>query len=334
MIDLKKGYTIETKNFKKVVVEEKIGEGGQGAVYKVNYDGKTKALKWYSGRKFKSPQKFYANLEKIIKLGKPANTFLWPEDITKHDGTAFGYIMELRPPEYKDFIKILLGKEVFSSTAALVNAAIQITEGFRELHLKGYSYQDLNDGNFFINPVNGNILICDNDNVSEFGKSSGIAGKVRYMAPEIISKNSQPDKYTDRFSLSVVLYLLLTNNHPFEGKAGSPVCMDARHEKKIFVENPVFVWDPDDSSNRPVHDRHTGSIIRWKLLPEYIQDLFIKTFSKDAILIEPSSRIMEKDWLDNFNRMKSEIYMCPCGEEYFLDPEKKNPCPECNLIKE
>ena len=30
----------------------------------------------------------------------------------------------------------------------------------------GYSYQDLNDGNFFINPQSGDVLICDNDNVA------------------------------------------------------------------------------------------------------------------------------------------------------------------------
>jgi DNA-binding helix-hairpin-helix protein with protein kinase domain len=41
----------------------------------------------------------------------------------------------------------------------MVNAALNITAGFRALHNKGYSYQDLNDGNFFINPQNGNVLI-------------------------------------------------------------------------------------------------------------------------------------------------------------------------------
>ena len=35
MLDLDKGYTIQTKGFKKVVVDKKLGEGGQGAVYRV-----------------------------------------------------------------------------------------------------------------------------------------------------------------------------------------------------------------------------------------------------------------------------------------------------------
>lgn len=34
--DLPKGFTIPTRNFKKIRVETKLGEGGQGAVYKVD----------------------------------------------------------------------------------------------------------------------------------------------------------------------------------------------------------------------------------------------------------------------------------------------------------
>ena len=328
MADLPKGKTIQTKNFSKVVVEDKLGEGGQGTVYRVNYDGKPKALKWYSGKKIKSPQKFYANLENNIKKGKPANAFLWPEDITEHDGGAFGYIMDLRPAEYRDFSQFLLGREGFASITAMTNTALHITAGFRELHNKGYSYQDLNDGNFFINPKNGNVLICDNDNVSEYGKNSGIAGKARYMAPEIVAKHAKPDIKTDRFSLSVILFLLWTNNHPLEGKAAYPVAMDAKHEKKIFGENPVFIFDPGDKSNRPVQGLNKGAITRWPFLPVYLQELFIKAFSKE-VMDDPSRRIIEQEWLRTFIRMRSEIYKCPCNEVYFADPVNSNLCPAC-----
>jgi len=329
MADLQKGYTIQTKNLKKVVVDQKLGEGGQGAVYCVDYDGTTKALKWYSGKKLKNPDKFYANLENNIEKGKPTSAFLWPEDITEHDGEAFGYIMDLRPGDYKDFSRFLIGKEGFASITAMTNAALHITAGFRALHLKGYSYQDLNDGNFFINPKDGNVLICDNDNVSEYGKNSGIAGKARYMAPEIVAKHAKPDIKTDRFSLSVVLFLLWTNNHPLEGKAACPVCMDAKHEKKIYGESPVFVFDPDDSSNRPVQGLHKGAITRWPFLPVYLQEEFVKAFSRD-VLMNPANRIIEQEWLRIFIRMRSEIFKCPCGEVYFADPVNPNPCPGCN----
>jgi serine/threonine protein kinase len=328
MADLPNGFCIKTKNMMKITVEQKIGEGGQGAVYQVDYNGKPKALKWYSGKKIKNPDKFYANLENNIKRERPTGAFLWPEDITVKMGGAFGYIMDLRPPEYRDFSKFLIGREGFASITAMTNAALHITAGFRELHLKGYSYQDLNDGNFFINPKNGDVLICDNDNVSEYGKNSGIAGKARYMAPEIVARGARPDIKTDRFSLSVVLFLLWTNNHPLEGKAACPVCMDAKHEKRIYGENPVFIFDPDDNSNRPVQGLHKGAISRWPYLPLYAREMFIKAFSKD-VLANPANRIIEQEWLRLFIRMRSEIYKCPCGEVYFADPVTPNPCPSC-----
>jgi DNA-binding helix-hairpin-helix protein with protein kinase domain len=328
MADLEKGFSIKTKNMMTVTVEEKLGEGGQGAVYRVDYNGAPKALKWYTGKKIKSPDKFYANLENNIRHGRPTGAFLWPEDITVKSGEAFGYVMDLRPPEYRDFTRFLIGKEGFASITAMTNAALQISAGFRELHLKGYSYQDLNDGNFFINPKNGDVLICDNDNVSEYGKNSGIAGKARYMAPEIVAKGAKPGMLTDRFSLAVVLFLLWTKNHPLEGKAACPVCMDAKHERRIYGENPVFVFDPADNSNRPVQGIHKGAVANWPFLPACAQELFIRAFGKDA-LHDPGKRVIEQDWLRLFIRMRGEIYKCSCGEVYFADPVTSAPCPSC-----
>ena len=333
------GYNIKTKGYKTVTVldpkngETFLGEGGQGVVYLVDYHGEKKALKWYTGKKFKNPGKFYTNLENNIKNEKPAGVFLWPLDITEMDGDAFGYVMDLRPGEYKDFSKFLIGKEAFASTTAMTNTALHITAGFRALHNSGYNYQDLNDGNFFINPKSGEVLICDNDNVCGQGKNSGIAGKARYMAPEIVAKHANPDTFSDRFSLSVVLFLLWTNNHPLEGKAACPPCMDAQHERKIYGENPVFIFDPRDKSNIPVQGLHKGAISRWPFLPEYLRQEFIKAFSKDA-LFNPKNRIIDQEWLRLFIRMRSEIYKCPCGEVYFADPVAPNPCPSCGKANE
>jgi len=328
MADLPKGHKIQTKDFKTIIVGKKLGEGGQGAVYEVDYDGQKKALKWYTGKKFQNPKKFYENLENNIKKGKPTDAFLWPEAITEKQGEAFGYIMNLRPSEYKDFSRFIIGREGFGSITAMVSASIQIVAGFRELHNKGYSYQDLNDGNFFINPANGNVLICDNDNVSAYGKASGIAGKARYMAPEIVTEGKDPDEQTDAFSLAVILYFLWTNNHPLEGKAACPPCMDTKAERRIYGESPVFVWDPVDNSNRPVQNIHMGSIKKWPILPKYLQEAFIKSFSKD-VMKNPEKRMLEKDWLRLFIRMRSEIFKCTCGVIYFADPSDPNPCRGC-----
>jgi hypothetical protein len=74
---------------------------------------------------------------------------------------------------------------------------------------------------------------------------------------------------------------------------------------------------------------HRGAINKWPYLPPYIQDEFIKAFSKPLMTGDPSHRIIEQEWLRLFIRMRSEIYQCPCGEKYFADPVNPNPCPEC-----
>ena len=53
--------------------------------------------------------------------------------------------MELRPGEYQDFSRFLLAKVHFSSIDAVIHAALCIVSGFRALHNRGYSYQDLNE---------------------------------------------------------------------------------------------------------------------------------------------------------------------------------------------
>jgi DNA-binding helix-hairpin-helix protein with protein kinase domain len=328
------GATLKTQGLKTVKVGEKLGEGGQGAVYRVSYDGKPKALKWYN--RFNVSPKFYENLENNIKKGAPAPAFLWPLDITEkrtcittNKAGEFGYIMDLRPDEYKDFSQFLLAKEKFTSVNALCKAALNIVESFRELHNSGYSYQDLNDGNFFVNPANGEVLICDNDNVAEYGKNLGIAGKCRYIAPEIVLGKALPSVHTDKFSLAVVLFLLLMYNHPLEGKNAYPPCMTEAIEKKIYGENPVFIFDADDDSNRPVPGINNNAINRWPLYPAYIREKFCEAFSKQA-LSDPSFRVIEKDWLKLFIRMRGEIYKCSsCGNIFFADPVKSSYCPDC-----
>ena len=79
---------------------------------------------------------------------------------------------------------------------------MNIVTAFRILHNRGYSYQDLNDKNFFVNPQTGDVKIADNDNVAPFGKNMGIMGKPRYIAPEVVVGENLPNTASDRYSLA------------------------------------------------------------------------------------------------------------------------------------
>ena len=87
------------------------------------------------------------------------------------------------------------------------------------------------------------------------------------MTPEIVAKGAKPNAKTDLYSLSVILFFLCICNHPLEGESACPVVMDTEAEKRIYGESPVFIYDPDDISNRPIESLHKGAITRWPFLP-------------------------------------------------------------------
>lgn len=319
--EFQKGQKIKTASGGELEVLQKLGEGGQGVVYKVNYNGKQLALKWYFGNKLSNADKFYRNIQNNIKQGAPTSAFLWPLEIAEYFEGSFGYLMELRPPEYKDFSLFLLAKAKFASIDALINAALCITNGFRELHRSGFSYQDLNDGNFFVNPQTGDVLICDNDNVAPYGENLGIAGKCRYMAPEVVMGKKRPDIHTDRFSLAVVLYLLLFLNHPLEGKKTMCPCLTEELERKFYGSEPVFVWDPLDDTNRPVRGVHVNEIKFWPVYPEFVRETFEEAFSHESMVgSDTTHRVQEKKWQEVFTALRDVMINCPkCKGETFID---------------
>lgn len=175
--------------------------------------------------------------------GAPSNAFLWPLAVTEKQKGSFGYIMKLRPRGYREFSDFMLAKVQFSSMAANINAAIKICDAFQKLHIRGLSYQDMNDGNFFINPRNGDVLICDNDNVAPDKTNLGIIGKAGYLAPEIVDQKTMPNRYSDYFSMAVILFILFYFNRPFEGKkiAGCG-CMTEDMEKAFLVIMLFLLW--------------------------------------------------------------------------------------------
>lgn len=329
MKEFETGQKIKTTSGGELEVLQKLGEGGQGIVYKVRYNGRELALKWYFVNKLHDPDRFYRNLQNNISKGAPTKAFLWPLEITEYYEGSFGYLMELRPSEYEDFSKFLLAKVRFSSIEAMINAALCITKGFRALHSQGFSYQDLNDGNFFVNPKNGDVLICDNDNVAEYGDGFGIAGKCRYMAPEVVLGKAQPSVHTDKFSLAVVLYLLLCLNHPLEGKRTLCPCMTEELERKYYGADPVFVWDPENTSNRPVRGVHVNELKRWPVYPKFVRKTFEEAFSHEAMVGEDvEHRVIEKKWQEVFTALRDCLSTCSCGSETFIDVTK----PECQCI--
>jgi len=326
MAQLKIGEKIKLQSGGNITVLGELGQGGQGYVYKVKHDsGKEYALKWY---KFPTDW-MYQNIGKLIAKGAPSADFLWPQMLTCKVGDYFGYVMELRSSDFKDIIKggqVVDFNKFSNPILTKITVAMKICDALKKLHADGLIFYDLNGGGFFINPANGKVLICDCDNVSPLGESN-MGGMMRWKAPEIVEGKSQANKQTDYFSLSVVLFVLLYENHPLEGaKSLSYPCYTPKVEKEVYGQNAVFICDPTDNSNRPVKNIHTNVLNWWKFCPKTLNEAFERAFSKEAIL-NPAKRIRETEWINIIVRIRDLLVKCSCGEETFA---RKEGCFFCN----
>ncbi len=315
-----------------------LGDGGQGEVYLVEENGQKYAFKIY---KDEVSSDFRYNLKNNIQKGSPSANFLWPKEFIEFTDGDCGYMMDLRGKEYVSFVSYLTGKNRFKSKRLLLNWCIELVKSFKDLHERGYSYQDLNDGSFFLNPDNGKILICDNDNVTADKRSLGVLGKMRYMAPEIVrgdkdritGERQMPDVHSDRFSLAVILFLALCLGNPFEGeKLKDYVIVDEKAEYEMFGSNPIYIYNEQDSSNRPIRGYHTAVLKRYPALPSYIKAAFQKTFV-DGLKDRENSRTTELEWIRLLCRYRDELITCECGHEYIYGFYEKKPnakCPGCH----
>jgi DNA-binding helix-hairpin-helix protein with protein kinase domain len=315
-------------------VEQFLGGGGQGEVYRVNLGGKKMALKWYFPHYLKIDTYLRERLQTAIETGPPSDKFLWPMELTSSPKIeGFGYIMPLREGRYHSLVD-LMKRRIEPTFRALATAGFELADSFFQLHAKGLCYADISFGNVFLEPDTGHILICDNDNVdvNKVGKSP-VSGTPRFMAPEIVCGQEQPSTQTDLFSLAVLLFYMFMMHHPLEGRKEAEFkCFDLPAMTKLYGTEPIFIFAPDDS-NRPVPGYQDNAIIFWNIYPQFLRNLFVKAFT-DGIRNASAGRVQETEWRIAMIRLRDSIIYCPhCGCENFYDADylqasggKLNPC--------
>lgn len=281
-----------------------LGQGGQGEVFSAEAEGKTWALKlYYKGQDTPAQQKIIARL---VAKGSPSPHFLWPERLALDtQEKRFGYLMPLREPRFKP-TEDLMARRVKTHFRALLTASLQLSEAFLKLHAKGLSYRDISFGNVFIDPVVGDVRICDNDNVAVTGEApAGVLGTPRFMAPEVVRGEAPPSDDTDRFSLAVLLFYLLYMGHPLEGAREAAIkCMDLPAMNRLYGETPLYIFDPADLSNRPVAGVHDNPLIYNAIYPTSIRQAFERAFTVG--LRKPRDRMRESEW----RKLFAQARMC------------------------
>lgn len=302
-------------------VSEFLGSGGQGEVYRVSSGGREWALKWYYPHMATPDQR--KSLESLIAKGSPTEKFLWPMAlVTATAVRGYGYIMPLRPKNFKNIVD-LMKRRIEPSFFSIATAGFQLSDSYLHLHMNGLAYRDISFGNVFFDPETGQVLICDNDNVTfDKTKTSLVYGTPRFMAPEIVRGDAHPGSDTDRFSLAVLLFYMFFISHPLEGKRESAIhSLDAPAMRKLYGDEPVFIFDPNDDSNAPDPKYHQNAIIYWQLYPGFFRDLFTRVFTQ-GIRDPENGRVRESEWRSGIIRLRDSIVYCrKCGCENFHDED-------------
>lgn len=316
-----------------------LGGGSQGQVFEVLYADEAMALKWYFPSCLRRDPGLKERLRRCSRSAEPNDGFLWP--ILVLDPTpecrlelaippdSFGYLMKLRPPQYRAAIEHIAGR-IPISLRALLRACFHLAEAFHALHSKGLCYKDISLGNLFLDPASGRILICDNDNVDVNGSDPGaVNGTPGFMAPEVLLGRSRPGTASDLFSLAVLLFRLLTRHDPFLGRLELEIrCLDAAARRRLQGEDPVFIFDPQDGRNRPDPVAHPAPLATWPIYPIQLQSLLIQSLGPGAR--DPARRVYTGEWMKTLSRCLDRLALClHCGQEVFAEPSLPGRCWDC-----
>ena len=313
----------------KCTIRRFLGGGGQGEVYEASLGRDSVALKWYFP--WSATPEQARNLELLVQRNSPSPEFLWPLAVASSSAReGFGYVMPLREARFRSIVD-LMKRRVEPAFATLATAGFNLAQSFLTLHSQGYAYKDISFGNVFFDPTNGDIVVADNDNVAvDRAAEAGVAGTPLFMAPEIVRGEALPSSETDLFSLAVLLFYMFVMHHPLEGRREMEIkCLDLHAMQKLYGIAPVFIYDPDDDSNRPVPGYHDNAIAYAPIYPRFLKDLFAKSFTVG--LREPQARVRESEWRGAMIRLRDSIFFCGncSAENFFSDANESAHCWSC-----
>jgi serine/threonine protein kinase len=304
----------------KYEIEKKLGEGGQGTVVQVkNKDnGKIYAAKWYKSSTTSSEQR--QRMEVLVSRGCPIAPdkgikFIWPIEMISYEKSkdGFGYIMPLIDTErFVTLNRVVFGRIKQPNLKVLSRISYLLTLALDTIHVSGLAYCDINQGNLMLDPVSGDIVICDNDNVVINNANVPVKGVWEFMAPEVALGTSHPNAETDKYSIAVMLFYLWMWEHPMDGKKTLGIySWDIPAKKKFYAYEPVFVFNPQNTSNNAegVNELET-CVKRWeRMCPPRLKEMFTSVFTKGVS--DPSYRIQLLDWQRVFLELNSNAILCP-----------------------
>jgi len=251
-------------------IQEKIGSGGQGTVYKaldtkLNRTVVIKILPPEVTAKTANFKRFEREAQLCSQLDHPNICTIY--DFHKANGVFY---IAMQYVEGKNVRQLVSGRPLELRSA--LSIAIQVTDALAYAHSKSIIHRDIKAGNIMVSS-NGQAKILDfglakllEDELEEQNKGQdrtqitelGIPyGTATYAAPEQ-AKGERADARSDIFSTGVLLYEMLTGIWAFQGKT----VIDVRHQVLYGTPKPL-------------------ELLRQEPIPPQLQQIVDKALAKD-----------------------------------------------------
>jgi len=224
----------KAKKLGQYIIEEKLGEGGMGTVYRAQHG----LLKRPTAIKLLNPElnapadldRFRREVQMTAKLRHPNTVTIY--DYGRTDDGTFYYAMELL-----DGVTLV---DVVSADGPLRESRVvhilrQCAMALHEAHSMGLVHRDIKPNNIMLTQQGG---AHDVTKVLDFGLvknvdsnvdatktwTDAILGTPRFMSPEQIREPQSIDARSDLYALGAVGYFLLSGSFVFEGTNPIEIC--------------------------------------------------------------------------------------------------------------
>jgi eukaryotic-like serine/threonine-protein kinase len=259
----------EARRLGQYALEEKLGEGGMGEVYRASHA----MLRRPTAVKLLAPEK--AGVETIARFEREVRLtarLTHPNTITIYDygrtpQGIFYYAMELLDGASLEEV-VEVGGALPPGRA--IHIGCQIASALVEAHTVGLIHRDIKPANVVLCERGGIPdvvkvvdfgLVRELDAGTDLSRAGTVSGTPLYLAPEAIRTPDQVDARADLYALGGVLYYLLAGDHVFHGRTTVEVCAHHLH-----------------SEPRPIAERAKES------LPDGLGELVMDCLKKDPAL--------------------------------------------------
>ncbi len=248
---------------------EKLGEGGQGAVYKAidSKLGRPVVIKVLPAELTKKE----ANLKRFEREARLASALDHPNICTIYDLNEINgiHFIAMQFIDGRNVRQLVSGRPLQLESA--LSIAIQVADALVSAHARGIIHRDIKAGNVMVN-AKGQAKVLDFGLAKlldeDAARTSGIHhteltevgvpyGTATYAAPEQ-ARGDRVDSRADIFSTGVLLYEMLTGTWPFRGRTA----VDVRHA--VLHDDPM-----------PLKEARPGP------LPPRLQQILDKSLTKD-----------------------------------------------------